>query len=151
MFKEVDHRQCFIGPLEVKSSNISGFGVFATDFIKKHSIIEKCPYVSFSRESLADLAQLSMWGDTIHHILFDYVFEIPGTADCAVCFGWGSIYNHSDEDNASWKVDKKNRIIKFYAKRDIEKGEEILTRYLRDTTSVEFSEGGTLKRWRPPK
>lgn len=103
----------------VDDSIIHGRGVFASDKIKSGEIIEECHFIKVPED-------INYPG-----ILNDHFFSWPkGESGLAICLGYGSIFNHSDDNfNADWETDtRKNKII-FFALRDIEPGEEIFTNY----------------------
>jgi uncharacterized protein len=107
----------------VQPSPISGLGVFAKARIAKDEVIEECPILPLPLQR----------GDP-SSLLIDYRFNFPsGTgnewSEQVVCLGFGSLYNHSNENNAHWYSDNENRTFKFFAVRDIEVGEEIFTYY----------------------
>ena len=99
--------------LIVKKSPTHGYGVFAGKTIKKGEIIEKC-YIIISKKG----------GDKA---LEDFYFDAKGKY--AVFLGFGSIYNHSDDPNADYRVSVTNRIATFKATRTIPKGKEIFVSY----------------------
>jgi SET domain-containing protein len=45
--------------------------------------------------------------------------------------GYGTIYNHADDNNATWETDSGLRLYRFYATKEIKSGQEILTNYMR--------------------
>lgn len=108
--------------IAVKKSEIHGWGVFAEQDIFPGDLIEACHYVS---------AELK------YDIFGDYSFAVRtknagSDVDydlCALSFGYGSIYNHSDTPNASYVVDHPSSIIYFHALRPIIRGEEIFIYY----------------------
>jgi uncharacterized protein len=107
----------------VKPSTIAGLGVFANERIAKDDVIEECPVLP-----------LPLHPGDVSPLLIDYRFNFPsGTgsqwAEQVVCLGFGSLYNHSNNNNAHWYSDNDNRTLKFFAVRDIEPGEEIFTYY----------------------
>jgi uncharacterized protein len=111
----------------VKPSTVSGLGVFAKDRILASEVIEECPVL-----------QLPLEPGDVSRLLIDYRFNFPsGTgsewSEQVICLGFGSLYNHSNENNAHWYSDNANRTLKFFAVRDIEPGEEILTYYGSET------------------
>jgi SET domain-containing protein len=57
-----------------------------------------------------------MWGD-----------EEPKKV--AICFGFGSMYNHSYEPNATYKKRLNENVIEFIAIRPLKKDEEISVNY----------------------
>ena len=88
--------------IQIKKSPIHGYGIFATEDIPKDTVIEEVGFVEVQEG-----------------VLFDYVFLYPkfDTPDedkigikmkYAIPFGFACIYNHSDNNNASWKTDTKN-------------------------------------------
>lgn len=96
----------------VKKSPTHGYGVFAAKTIRKGEIIEEC-YMIISRG-----------GDKK---LEDFYFDAKGKY--ALLTGFGSIYNHSDDPNADYKLNIKKRITTIKAARTIRKGEEIHVSY----------------------
>lgn len=96
----------------VKKSSMHGFGVFAAKTIRKGEIIEEC------------YAIISRGGDKT---LMDFYFDAKGKY--ALLTGFGSIYNHSDEPNADYTINRKRRIATIKADRTIRKGEEIFVSY----------------------
>ena len=126
------------GKLEVKTSTIpdSGFGVFATEDIKKGEILEECQYVIFPNN------------DCTKNIIRDYRFYMGKEKDSfAVVLGYGSLFNSNPiKRNAIWSTPymgkkilfeptslklEKNYLncFTFFAVNDIKKGEEIFTDY----------------------
>lgn len=59
--------------------------------------------------------------------LEDYYFDAKGKH--AIFTGFGVIYNHSDDPNADYTINMKNRVTTIKANRTIRKGEEILLSY----------------------
>ncbi len=106
----------------VDKSPIHGWGVFAKEKILKEEIIEECPIISLPIQK----------GESTS-LLIDYRFNFPtGTPDWTeqvIPFGYGCLYNHSNEPNAYWYSVNDKRTFIFAAYRDIEPGEEIFTYY----------------------
>lgn len=96
----------------------SGNGVFATDIIKKGEVIEVAPILILEFEDLID----TRW-----NLLFEYYFWMDDYVVLAL--GYGSMYNHSQTANASYKIDKESKIITFTATKEIKKDEEIYFNY----------------------
>jgi hypothetical protein len=103
-------------------SPIHGYGIFANSFIKKGEIIEECP-----------ILDLKVPKGERCDILSDYRFNWPyGTSDWekqVVAWGWGSLYNHSENPNASWRSNTERNTFEFYALTQIKPFEEILIFY----------------------
>ena len=97
--------------LIVKQSSIHGYGVFAAEDIKKGDIIEEC-YVLPTDESI--------YYDN-YRFRSDYGLVLP--------LGYGALYNHSNEPNASFVFCLQNSILVFNAKKAIKRGEEICIHY----------------------
>jgi len=110
--------------IEVRDSKISGRGVFAKVDIKSGEILEECHHIlleeGFSKQD---------------KMLKEYIFSWPKGSwggkghSSSVVLGLGSIFNHSDNNNADWITDENRNIYSFYATKDIRKGEEIFTNY----------------------
>ena len=97
----------------------AGRGVFAIVNFRKGEIIEQCPVIVLSRKDylLAKKTELK-----------NYYF-MWGKVTSAICLGYGSVYNHSYEPNATYKKQIKEKTINFVAIKNIKKGEEITVNY----------------------
>lgn len=109
--------------IELRNSNIHNRGMFANEYIKKGEIIEEVPLISYI--SIKDINNT---------ILKDYVISMPeklnkgDTQNCSVMLGYGSIYNHSDTNNAEWNfINDQKMIVK--AIKDIYPNQEIFVNY----------------------
>jgi len=112
LFVNIDY---VVPHVEIKiSKEIGSRGVFANKDYKKDDVIEICPTI-FEETS------------KFQGILKDYIFKYDDK-NSLLAFGFCSMYNHSDNYNALWTVLSKDQI-KFYATKDIKKGEEIFTSY----------------------
>lgn len=96
-----------------------GRGIFATRDIKKDEVVERSPVIVISPES------------HVHGtILETYVFQwTDRRKDCAVALGLGSIFNHSWNQNVSYRPDHKKLEIVYKAVRNIPKGEQLFINY----------------------
>lgn len=97
----------------VKKSRLHGYGVFAGKDFRKGEVIEECYFI------------LSKGGDKK---LEDFYFD-AGRNKYALFTGFGSVYNHTDEPNADYKLNLKRRVAVITAERSIHKGEEIYVSY----------------------
>jgi len=107
--------------LTIAPSSGMGRGVFASEDIKKDTIIEVSPVIVLSKEErcLADQT-----------ILHDYLFEWDPRSDQAcMAMGYVPVYNHSYASNCEYEMDYADRIITVRAVRDILKGEELFINY----------------------
>lgn len=105
-------KKLFQGKVIVKKSKKHGYGVFADKTFKKGEKIEECYII------------VTKGGD---RGLEDYYFDV--NRRYAIFTGFGIVYNHSDEPNADYLINKKNRVATFKANKTIRKGEEIYISY----------------------
>lgn len=115
----------------------AGSGVFADRDIKKGEIIEVCPAIIVPKHDMSNLAE---------SILVTYFFYFGKNKEkLAVALGFGSIYDHSYEPNATYKINHKEQTINFAALKDIKKGDEITVNYNfgnpKDKTPLWFNAG----------
>lgn len=102
----------------------AGRGVFARVDIKKGELIETCPVIPIPEHDVAALS---------HSILLTYFYFFGKERErMVVALGFGSIYNHTDTPNATYKEREKDQAIDFIALRDIQKGEEITVNYVQE-------------------
>ena len=98
-----------------------GRGVFTRRRFRKGEIIDICPVIPLTP------AEASTCSPTI---LDDYFFQWgPGGKGYALALGYGSLFNHSAEPNASFACRLRQLWIEFQATRDIAKGEQITIDY----------------------
>ncbi|ALC81761.1 MULTISPECIES: SET domain-containing protein [Bacillus] len=109
--------------IEVKASTLSNGefnrGVFATCDIEKGELIHEAPVIPYPNDQHKYIEQT---------ILTDYVFEY-GINHTAVVLGYGMLFNHSYEPNATYDINFTNHTFVYYAFTDIKAGEEILINY----------------------
>lgn len=99
----------------------AGRGVFAKCDIKKGEIIETCPVILVSRHDMSNLNE---------SILVTYFFYFGKNKEqLAVALGFGSIYNHLYEPNATYKINPREKTIEFSTIKDIKKDSEITVNY----------------------
>ena len=145
--------------IEVKDSEIHGYGVFATESISKGEVIEECHLITLplNKDTPADLLinyRFSWpegrpdWREILRDANIDYnqeeeqqvvikvKLEDGDTVEAVlprdgnvIPLGYGCIYNHSDNNNARWTNHPKCKAFQFVAIKDIEAGEEICTNY----------------------
>lgn len=103
-------------------------GVFASTFVKKGELIEKCPVIAISEHDTANISEESL-------VTYMYYFGEKKERS-AVALGFGSIYNHTDTPNALYKEKYQEQIIEFWAIRDIKKDEEITVSYAKENKNM---------------
>ncbi len=107
----------------IKQSNIrgAGRGVFAARDIRKGEHIEVCPVIEISAHDMANLNE---------SILVTYFFfHGKGKNSVFLALGFGSLYNHSFEPNATYIISPMKKTITFTAVDDIKKDSEITFNY----------------------
>ncbi len=98
-------------------------GVFASRSISKGELIERCPIIEVSKDDTSNLTET---------ILVTYFFYFGGKKEkIIISLGFGSIYNHSYEPNAVYKINIKKKVMDIVALRNIDLDEEILINYIR--------------------
>jgi SET domain-containing protein len=114
--------------VQVRTSSVHGYGVFANERIDKGELIEE-----------SKLLRLA-WRSKYHHdpTLNNYVWANQA-CKCRECethgyvryiaLGLGSLYNHSDEPNSIQKLDFAKEVMCVQAHREILPGEEIFVNY----------------------
>ncbi|MGM0903803.1 MAG: SET domain-containing protein [Bacillota bacterium] len=109
--------------IEVKSSKLSdgefNRGVFATRNIKKGELIHEAPVIAYPNDEHVHIEKT---------LLADYAFEY-GINHTAILLGYGMLFNHSYEPNATYDINFANHTFDFFAYKDIKAGEEILINY----------------------
>jgi SET domain-containing protein len=108
--------------VEVKPSLGRGRGVFAIQPISCDELIESCPIIRFEPQHRAALA-----ATPLHKYLYGWSDD---GSEVAIPLGYGSLYNHSDEPNASYHRNRSRNAIDFIATKCIAIGEEITISYL---------------------
>lgn len=103
--------------IEVRDAGAKGAGVFAIENIALNEVIETCHIIEASQLQLNDY--VFFWQDQ----------ENPARSKTVIPLGYGCIYNHSNNANATWRQHPTSRAFEFIATRDIQTGEEICTFY----------------------
>lgn len=99
----------------------AGRGVFARTTFKKGDVIERCPVIEIPKNDVSNLGA---------SILINYYFYFGYRKQkLAIALGFGSIYNHSYNPNATYKTKPENKRIDFIAIKNIRKNEEITVNY----------------------
>jgi SET domain-containing protein len=106
----------YIAKSKVKNA---GRGIFAARNFKRGEVIERCPVLVLPRKDY-----LLLKGTELRNYYFMW-----GKSTSAICFGYGSLYNHSYEPNATYRKRIKEKTIDFIAIRSIKRGEEIAVNY----------------------
>ena len=105
----------------IDHSPVHGWGVFAKEHISPGEVIEECPVFT-----------LPIQQGAYSGLFIDYRFNWPQgdePEEQVIPWGYGCIYNHSENANAYWISNLEKRTFLFISKRDIQPGEEIFTYY----------------------
>ncbi|MGF1678555.1 MAG: SET domain-containing protein-lysine N-methyltransferase [Candidatus Methylacidiphilales bacterium] len=102
-----------------------GFGVFSDDFIASGTLLEECHWIKYRR------------ADCQSPKINDYVYEVADTPQTpdeekgynALVLGFGSIYNHSFDNNAHYLYDEARNVFVYQAIKDIQPGDQIFISY----------------------
>jgi len=125
------------GSLQLRSVPGRGLGVFSAKPIANGTLVERCPVFVFGRIS-DDIREIKMlpysesgYSINLGHLLLPWVED----KDRAIALGYALLYNHEPKGRSNVRyepyIDPENnrRYIDFYAKRDIEAGEELTQTY----------------------
>ncbi len=100
----------------------AGLGVFAHAPIEQGEIIEQAPVIEVTNRFERFLLKRTA--------LRNYYYQWgPERKQVALSTGYGSLYNHAYEPNASYEKNIKENYITFTALRPIQAGEEITVNY----------------------
>ena len=137
--KLVSNKQKF----EIRKNPRSGRCMFATAPIKYGELIHTAPGLIFTRENYEIHGK--------HTPLSEYVFNLPN-GDKMLAFGYGSMFNHhAKRPNVDFRLDREETVIRYFAGKDIAKGEELFIYYgsklwfeddYEDTKEVDSSSSG---------
>ena len=119
--------------LEVRKSDVHGYGVFTKEFIYKDDLVEECAVPFQTIEPGYEYLDGQVFRRNLH-VLDSYRFDGPPDEHGQIRFwmiatGNALVYNHSKEPNIIWRHIIDNRIITFTALRDIQPGEELYFNY----------------------
>ncbi|ADU29379.1 SET domain-containing protein [Evansella cellulosilytica] len=118
--------------IEIKKSPTSegefNRGVFATHDIAKGTLIHEAPVLPYPNEQHQLIE---------HTVLADYVFEY-GENHCAIILGYGMLFNHAYEPNATYEINFDKHTFDYYAYTDIKAGDEIFINYNGDVDDKEL-------------
>jgi uncharacterized protein len=118
--------------IEVKTSTLSdgefNRGVFATRDIKKGELLHEAPVIAYPNAEHEHIEKT---------LLADYAFEYGINHTCLL-LGYGMLFNHSYQPNATYEINLPNHTFDFFAYKDIKAGEEILINYNGDEEDQEL-------------
>tara|TARA_Y100000361_G_C10962136_1_gene239390 strand:- start:122 stop:565 length:444 start_codon:yes stop_codon:yes gene_type:complete len=124
--------------LEVRQSPIEGRGVFCTQDIRKDEVIEEAHIILLENnkweECDKELGRFVLPWVELREDWKDFCEEHGGIAAFhatrpVAVLGFGMIYNHADNNNIDYYVDKNRFLCSFKSNRDIEAGSELTIHY----------------------
>ncbi len=130
----LERDELYLNPnIVISKSSIHRWGVFATEDIAKHDVLQESPYCTFTYK------ELKKRSDIVTRYTYDS-FDNPGTSDLVMGFGFAALYNHSTDNNAAYELDTVNEVMRHYALTDIKSGEEIFIDYGYDDDESDFGD-----------
>lgn len=106
----------------VARSPIDGIGVFAARAFAPGDLVECCPVVVCPPRDEALVEQTRLRG----------LYFTWRTDAIAIALGYGSLYNHSWSPNATYELDHRRRVARFFAVRPIAADDEVTINYTGD-------------------
>jgi len=118
--KDVLHKNKSI---EVRKSDVHGWGVFSKEKINRGEIIEECHCLYMTEDEASYTHHLKpIKRNTIRvDDNGDFPYVIP--------FGYGALFNSDNDPNIVYLWDSENKILIFRTIRDIESDEELFLNY----------------------
>ena len=136
--------------LEVKLSSIEGRGVFCTEDIKKGELVEEAHMILLDNnkweECDKELVRYVLPWVELREDWENFCDEHGGILKYhatrpVVILGFGMIYNHADQYNIDYEIDKRRFFCKYKANCDIAAGSELTINYGED-----YFKGGIKKK-----
>ena len=107
--------------LYIRKTKKMGNGVFTSEPIQAHTIVEVSPVVVMSQSDRMLLDRT---------LLHDYIFEWGGKKkQCCMALGYIPLYNHSYNSNCEYEMEYDKKVISVRAVKDIKEGEELFINY----------------------
>lgn len=107
--------------LVIGQSPGKGRGIFALSTIDKGVCIEQAPVIVIPEDEIIHIRRT---------VFYNYFFKWGETLkDAAIALGYGSLFNHSYQPNAMFKLRLDQLYIDFITLKPIQPGEEITVNY----------------------
>lgn len=108
--------------LIVKILENKGRAVFTDELIPENSIIEVAPVIKINSD-------IVIFSNHKKFSLNEHLYKSNKDNDYFLVLGYGSLYNHNDNENIIAEYDEKIKCYKFISKRDILPNEELCINY----------------------
>jgi hypothetical protein len=113
--KDNDLSHLYLAPSNIQGA---GMGVFCKIDIPKDTIVESASTIPMPPSNVENT------------VLMDYVFNNPySDNEFLIAFGYGSMYNHSDDPQMIYEYDADTKQIIYKAIKDIKANEELYISY----------------------
>ena len=127
--------ELFLHPgLYIAQSDTHRWGVFRSEDIKIHDVLQESPYCTFSYKEIRKKSD----------VLIRYTYDSsdnPHADDVVLGFGFAGLYNHSSDYNAAYELDTVNEVMRHYATEAIPAGTEIFIHYgYDDDDEIDFGD-----------
>jgi len=99
-----------------------GRGMFALPRFEEGALVEECPVVLLE-------APFRALPEPLKTLVFNWGFLTDGPAMHALALGHGSLYNHENPSNLRYVADAQAELLRLFAVRRIEPGEELTINY----------------------
>lgn len=109
---------CGVWGVKVRKTGKKGRGVFAERNYRPGETVTTCPVIVVPKAEIPDT-----------HILAGYVFWWSARK-VAVVLGLGMLFNHDDDHNLRFELLPSRSVVRFRARRNIAKGEELTISYV---------------------
>ena len=102
----------------------AGRGVFAAQDISKSALIERCPVLLLIETETPVIQKTKLM-----NYYSQWTEDRSAVHPTAICLGFGSLFNHSYQPNATYQKRFAENVIDFLAVKAIKRGEEITVNY----------------------
>jgi SET domain-containing protein len=116
----------------VRTGGRGGRGVFARHLISEGTVLERVPVILIPQNQVFGESEVAIRACRISWYVFGWGKQ-DGHDYVALPLGYGAIYNHSYEPNATFQINRPD-IMEFVAISYIKEGEEITINYNGDPT-----------------
>jgi hypothetical protein len=125
------------------TGTIKGRGVFAGRRFSRGELVEVAPVIVFNSE--CSLPRV------LANLLYNWEQQTGEPKTRAIALGFGSIYNHDNPANLTYRADAAARVIRYLAARDIAADEELTINYSASNGSCTSAQDNWFERHAVPR